>query len=121
MSETPLAFEEVPLNMKEIPEFNPWYPGAHYDGKSIAKLTLEGSDQAVVNQEINLAIKWLGIDGEIIPRNGQAVAICGEYSEEILITEGVGTLPFVSAEPGEHLITVTSPEGCRAEKKVMVA
>lgn len=117
----PFAEGEMPPNTVEVPQYTEWYHGALYDGETIAKLAMEGEGQIAVNQEINLTIKWVDLGGEIVPRNGTVTASCGSHTEDISINEGIGILPFVSAEPGEYLITVVSPEGCRAEKKVIAA
>jgi len=120
-TDTPFPAGEIPPRTTEVSECTLWYHGAVYDGEVIAKLTLEGVDQTAANQEINLTVKWVSIDGETVPRTGIVAVACGDYTEEITISEGIGSLPFESAEPGEYLIMVTSPEGCRAEKKVTVA
>lgn len=108
-------------NAIEVSEYNPWYIGTYFDGTNFMKLELEPDNlQIALNNPVNLAIKWVDIQKQIVNRDCIITVKCGNITENVTVVAGIGNTTFESAESGKFILEATSPEGCKAEGKVIV-
>lgn len=106
----------------EVVQYDVWYIGAYYDGANFMRLQVEPGNggQVTINTPLNITVRWVDIQDQTVVRSGTVKVICGNHAEVVAITDGIGTMQFSAAEPGDYLLVADSPEGCRAVGRVVV-